>query len=405
MTRGAATRLASKQVWPILLAVALFLVPASPPLVLSHAGSRWSGVFTHEVQATSPVLWHAGNFRALGAMSGDLVTFVQGLEHPNSGGYGKLSSTRQANFARFLDALFTAMEASLADGATGDWCGVQTAARAAGYAVARFYDTDSGRWFVYAYDTTPFGQAYVFINPFAKRNLVIEVPHEDFESGTKTQGVRLFKALAARALIINKEHRCSDRNASPCSGATTVCDGRFRESDVAHHPANTFHLVHRRYTEMGPVTKFVQLHGFRAAVGDMVEIGDGTTTDEAPNSVSVRFANSLRAYVPTPAAVHSCQQSAGDPPSGLCGSSNVQGRYANNPSSDACLAFTRTYSARFLHLEQGEPLRDDDDSDGWDWGDIRDALLETWPDCNMNSGTTDCSLGSRQTPYATLKCP
>jgi hypothetical protein len=374
-------------------------------------------VFTHEVQAASPVLWHAGNFRALEAMSGDVVTFVQGLKHPNSGGYGKLSRTRQANFALFLDALFTAIEASLADGATGDWCGVQTTARAAGYAIARFYDTDSGRWFVYAYDTTLFGQAYVFINPFAKRNLVIEVPHEDFESGTKTQGVRLFKALAARALIINKEHRCSDPNvspcsgattvcnASPCSGATTVCDGRFRESDVAHHTANTFHLVHRRYTDMDPVTKFMQLHGFRAAAGDMAEIGDGTTTDEAPDSVSVRFANSLGKYVPTPAAVHSCQQSVGDPPSGLCGSSNVQGRYTNSPGGDACLTFTSTYSARFLHLEQGEPLRDDDDSDGWDWGDIRDALLETWPDCNMNNGATDCSLGARQTPYATQTCP
>jgi hypothetical protein len=408
MTRSAATRFPSKKVLPILLSVTLFLPTVSAPLVLSHAGSRWSGVFTHEVQAASTVLWHAGNFRVLEAMSGDLVTFVQGLEHPKSGGYGKLSSTRQANFTRFLDALFTAIEASLADGATGEWCGVQTAAGAAGYAIARFYDTASGRWFVYAYDTTPFGQAYVFINPFAKRNLVIEVPHEDFEPGTKLQGARLFKALAARALIINKEHRCSDSDPSPCSGATTVCDDRerpFRESDVAHHPANTFHLVHRRYTDMDLVTKFVQLHGFRASAGDMAEIGDGTTTDVAPDSVSVRFANSLRKYVPTAKDVHSCQQSVGDPPSNLCGETNVQARYTNNPSDDACLTSTGTYSARFLHLEQGATLRDDDDSDGWYWGDIRDALLETWPDCNMNNGATDCSLGPRQTRYKTQTCP
>jgi hypothetical protein len=365
-------------------------------------------VFNHEVQAASTVLWHAGNFRHLEDMSGDLVTFVQGLEHPKSGGYGKLSSTRQANFNLFLDALFTTIEASLADGATGDWCGVKTKASAAGYAIARFYDTDSGRWFVYAYDTTPFGQAYVFINPFPKRNLVIEVPHEDFESGTKIQGARLFKALAARALIINKEHRCSDPEASPCSGATPVCDGRdgpFRESDVAHHTANTFYLLHRRYTDMDLVTKFVQLHGFRATPDDMAEIGDGTTNDHAPDSVSVLFANNLDKYVPKPKAVDSCQQYVGDPPSGLCGSSNVQARYTNNPGGDACLTFTSTYSARFLHLEQGEPLRDDDDSDGWDWGDIRDALLDTWPDCNMNNGATDCSLGPQQTQYSTLTCP
>ena len=342
-------------------------------------------------------------------MSGDLVTFIQGLEHPKSGGYGKLSSTRQANFNLFLDALFTAMEASLADGSTGDWCGVKTKASAAGYAIARFYDTDSGRWFVYAYDTTPFGQAYFFINPFAKRNIVIEVPHEGFDFGTKTQGARLFKALAARALIINKEHRCSDPNSSPCSGETNVCGdnggGSFRESDVAHHTANTFHLLHMRYTDMDLGTKFVQLHGFNATPSDIAEIGDGTTNDYAPDSVSVLFANNLGKYVPKPAAVDSCQQYVGAPPSGLCGSSNVQARYTNNPGGDACLTFTSTYSARFLHLEQGEPLRDDDSSDGWDWGDLRDALLNTWPDCNMNNGAIDCSLGSQQTQYPTMTCP
>jgi hypothetical protein len=363
------------------------------------------------VQPANTVLWHAGNFRALEAMSGDLVTFVHGLEHPKSGGYGTLSTTRTAHFNRFLEALFTASDASLADGATGDWCGVKTQASAAGYAVARFYDTGSGRWFVYAFDATPFGQAYVFVNPFAKRNLVIEVPHEGFEPGTKTQGARLFKALAARALVINKEHRCSDPDVSPCTGETHVCDehddrdGHVRESDVAHHTQNTFQLLHRRYTDMDPVTTFVQLHGFDATPKDMAEIGDGTTNDEAPDSVSVRFATHLRTHVPTPAAVHSCQQSVGNPPSGLCGSTNVQGRYTNNPGGDACQTFTSTYSGRFLHLEQGATLRDDDSSDGWDWGDIREALLETWPDCNMNDGATDCSLGPQQTQYPTLPCP
>lgn len=149
----------------------------------------------------------------------------------------------------------------------------------------------------------------------------------------------------------------------------------------------------------------MQLSGFDASSNDMAEIGDGTTNDEAPDSVSVRFANHLGASVRTPAAVHSCQQSVGDPPSGLCGSSNLQLRYTNHPGSDACLTFTSTDSARFLHLEQGEPLRDADDSDGWDWSDIREALLKTWPDCTMNNGATDCSLGPQQTPYSTLTCP
>jgi hypothetical protein len=312
MKRGAATLLPAKKVLLILLSVSFFLSTASTPLFLGHARSRRSVVVNHEVPPAVTVFWHAGNFRNLEDMSGDLVTFVQGLEHPNSGSYGKLSSTRQAHFNRFLDALFTAIDASLADGATGDWCGVKTKASAADYAIYRFYDTASGRWFVYANDTTPFGQAY--FNPFAKRNIVIEVPHEGFESGTKTQGARLFKALAARALMINKEHRCSDPDTSACSGKTHVCGGRFRESDVAHHTANTFHLLHMRHTDMDPVTKFVQLHGFDASPGDMAEIGDGTTKDYAPDSVSVLFANNLDKYVPTPTAVDSCQQYVGTPP-------------------------------------------------------------------------------------------
>jgi hypothetical protein len=39
----------------------------------------------------------------------------------------------------------------------------------------------------------------------------------------------------------------------------------------------------------------------------------------------------------------------------------------------------------------------DSNSDGWYWGDIRDALLGTWPGCNMNNGATDCTLGPVQT--------
>jgi hypothetical protein len=132
MKLGAAMLLTSKKVLPILLLVSLFLLTASSPLFLGNARIQRSVVFKDEVQAASIVFWHADKFRHLEDMSGDLVTFVQGLEHPNSGGYGKLSTTHQANFNLFLDALFTAIEASLADGATGDWCGVKTKASAAG---------------------------------------------------------------------------------------------------------------------------------------------------------------------------------------------------------------------------------------------------------------------------------
>jgi 3D (Asp-Asp-Asp) domain-containing protein len=389
----------------LLLAASLLSAAAGPRAFRSSGGRDSAAVAASPLQGT--VLWHAGNFRYLEAVSGDLVTFVQGLTHPNSGGYGKLSTTRKTNFNAFLDGLFAAINDSLADGSTGDWCGVQTKAANAGYAVRRFYDTATGRWFVYGYDTTSFGQSYFFVNPFAKRNIVIEVPHEDLEYGTKVEGVRLFRASAARALIINKEQRCSDPDTSACSigQGTNACGSRLRESDVAHHTANTFYLLHKRYTDTDPATKFVQLHGMSGSSGDMAEVGDGTTRDYNTGSVSVAFANNLDRYVPAPSAVDSCQEYAGDPPSALCSETVVEGRYTNGLDVNDCPASASVDSGRFLSVEQTPTLRDDDDSDGWYWGDVRDALLDTWPGCNMNNGATDCTLGPQQTQYSTLSCP
>jgi hypothetical protein len=357
--------------------------------------------FSAEAQST---YWHAGNFRYLPSTSGDLVPFVDGLTHPNNGGYGKVSSTRAASFNTFLDSLFAAIEASLADGNTGDWCGVQAKASSAGYAVRRFYDTATGRWFVYGYDTTAYGQAYFFINPYAKRNLIIEVPHEPYDLDTDIQGARIFTALAARALIINKEHRCSDPDASSCSGTTSACGGAFRESDVAHHDQNTFHLLHKWFDDHDSGTRFVQLHGMGGSSTDMAESADATTNDYDPGSVSVRFANNLDKYVPSPSAVDSCQEYVGNPPSNLCATTNVQGRYTNS-STNACTASTSLASNRFLHVEQHASLRDNNDSDGYYWGDVRDALRDTWPACDMNNGSTDCTVGPSQTQYSNLACP
>jgi hypothetical protein len=383
----------------------MILLAAALTTALSLGMLAGCGPGTSTPPPPSPESWHTGNFRFLESISGDLVTFVQALEHPKNGNYGKVSSARKASFNELLDTLFTAIGASLTDGTTGDWCAVKSKASAAGYAIARFHDTGSGRWFVHGSDTTSFGQAYFFINPFAKRNIVIEVPHEGLETDTGSEGARLFKALAARALIVNKEHRCSDPDSTPCGNASTaVCDGRLRESDVAHHTANTFYLLHARFNDMDAQTKFVQLHGFTSSVGDMAEVGDGTNTDVASASVSNIFARALRSHVPDAAAVHSCQEQPGDPPSNLCGETNVEARYSHQPNISDCPPAVSASSARFLHIEQALTLRDDDDGDGWFWGDVRDAVLVTWPNCNMNNGATDCTLGPAQSQFEGLIC-
>ena len=361
--------------------------------------------------ARGQTLWHAGNFRRLPSLTvTDFIPFVGGLP-TTTGGYGTLSASRTQKFQIFLDGLFTAIDASLADGNTGDWCGVKAQATAAGYEVFRLRDTVTGRWFVYGRDKTTFGQAYFFINPFAKRNIVIEVPHHGFDTGTAEQGARLFLGLAARALLVNKEHRCSDPANTPCSGATSgPCPGNtLRRSDVAHDERNTFHVLHQHLTGMDPVTKFVQLHGYGDPgepddLDDMAEIADGTTTDVNAGSVSVLFASKLDLYVSEPLGVNSCQEAPGTPPSGFCATTNVQGRYTNG-SADECTLGTTTLSNRFLHVEQAKGLRDNDESDGYSTADVMNALRDTWPACNMNNGASDCNLGGSQTNYSNLTCP
>ena len=175
-----------------------------------------------------------------------------------------------------------------------------------------------------------------FVLPVAKRNIVIEVPHEGYDTGTAEEGARIFLDLAARALIINKEHRCSDPDATTCSGTTGPCNNNkpLRESDVAHEERNTFHLLHQSFSDADPVTKFIQLHGFDGTDDDMAEVADGTTTDVNLGSVSVLFASKLDSYVPEPEAVSSCQEAMGSPPSGLCATTNVQGRYTHGSASE-----------------------------------------------------------------------
>jgi hypothetical protein len=123
-----------------------------------------------------------------------------------------------------------------------------------------------------------------------------------------------------------------------------------------------------------------------------------------PASAANAFASALRPLVPTPAAVHSCQEAAGAPPSGLCGETNVEARYTHQPSSDECPAAASTSSGRFLHVEQGLTLRDDDDGDGWFRGDISAALQATWPECALNGGATNCALGPAHTQDPGLTC-
>lgn len=299
------------------------------------------------------------------------------------------------------------------------------AADQAGYAVQRYYDTGvdpatrraRNRWYVYGYDKTSGGQAYFFINPEAKRDIVIEAPHASWDLDTDEQGARIFVGLAARALILSGAHRCNSPEVSECGGATTkVCNagvaGPYRRSDVVANLANTFHLLHRNYSFLpGARTKFVQPHGMQTDHEDVVQASDGSTATATGSSLSIsaRFVDALKEQVAGTtfggSVMFSCQRDslAGVVPADrLCATHNVQGRVTNiSPIYLFCPPETATASGRFLHIEQELAFREADLTSRW----VEAAVRDVWGACNMTSDPSDCALGPQQTNPTTLSCP
>ncbi len=351
--------------------------------------------------------WEEGRFRVLPANSGDLVTFVHGLNHPTTG-YVVPSATRLTNFNAFLDAVFAATNASLANPETGDWCLVISRAATAGYTVQRYYDTVTDRWFLYAFDNTGQGQASLFINPEARRNLVIEVPHSQTFTGsasedyTGREGIRLFVDLSARALILNGATRCASGTDTSCDGSQSQCTSTSsppRRSDVAHETETLFFAAHQRFEDLFD-SRFVQLHGKGSGTARAI-IGDGTINDTFANSVAITYASNLSARLAaTDRRVDACQAS-GDPEEALCGKTNVEGRYTNRPAGNACTTGTSTYVGRFLHIEQERDLGDTL------WDSVSEAVRDTWypaAACDMNNAST-CLLGSSRRAAALIERP
>ncbi|HVG37776.1 MAG TPA: hypothetical protein VM870_00730, partial [Pyrinomonadaceae bacterium] len=117
MSQHPATRLSRKVVPTLVAMAALLLLSANTRPSSGEPRGGGTAAAGYEPPAVRTVLWHAGNFRYLSAMTNNLLTYTSNLQHPTAGGYGKLSSTRKANFNLLLDSLFTAIDNSLVDGA------------------------------------------------------------------------------------------------------------------------------------------------------------------------------------------------------------------------------------------------------------------------------------------------
>jgi hypothetical protein len=367
--------------------------------------------------------WASGNFRYLGSMPQpdgyDLDGFAGNRTlMPRPITFDTITPTRTTNVRALMKAVLDASAASVADPNTGAWCSVRSRARAAGYLVRRFYDTESGRYLVYGQDTlTGSQQAYFLVNPAYKRNVVVEVPHEPVDPGTGVEGARVFRDLAARVLVVNGAHRCASPTRSPCDGKTSTCGGFYRLSDPAHHRANTFHAFHLALDDRG--ARFAQLHRQRSV--NHVVADDGTTNTGDASSASVTFLDKLRRVLdPTGTgilddSVVACQTPnqtpVFNPTTGQngCYATNVQARYTHQQADPAVTTINSctmgsAYGAdrRVLLIEQTNTASDGDCGDGYCWRRVSEALKQTWP---CNDGTTSCGIGAAQPKYADKACP
>ncbi len=187
--------------------------------------------------------------------------------------------------------------------------------------------------------------------------LVIEAPHTLFDTKTEVEAAAFFLSLSAKALLIAGTHRCANTESSPCSGTTGVCgsDEPHRITDAAHSMVQLFHAAHEVFLDSDSSLVAISLHGFASGDGDPhAFISNGTNKEFSADDIANRLTAALKAQTGMTIAAVSCND--GNKDARLCGTLNVQGRYANG-SPDACHTSVPSTTGRFLHIEQSLDLR------------------------------------------------
>ncbi len=309
-------------------------------------------------------------------------------------------SIRSGNFLTFVDSLITVMPSGIGTNEyrspqpsqrqmfgtavdqclKGDLAGAHAAAASFGYQIISYTDTIRLPKRLYyillrSKDSSNHWGTFVF-DPFARRSgLVIQSPHELFDTKTGAQGAYVFQELSARAFFLNGAHRCSNSDASPCSGTTTACgtSGPFKISDQAHSDVGTFQIGTTILLQHRSDAVVVQLHGFGKGAGDPdLIMGNGTASKPTGPDYLTALKNALSAIDTSFTFKIAHIDTAWTE---LTGTTNTQGRLVNN-SINPCATKPAAANGRFLHIEQAYAgLRDTKAS----WKKISDALAAVFP--------------------------
>jgi hypothetical protein len=200
-----------------------------------------------------------------------------------------------------------------------------------------------------------YGWGTVIVNPNAKRELHIQIPHPQYEPGTARQGMLVFQKSQARSFTLAGTHRNSSKQHS-------LCQQRFKASDPTHNVQHLFHIttatLHAHYQKRNTPFVVVQFHGkpFYACKDADVYMSYGNNV--APNAGSPLSVLQEHLRQSNPAwKVHVPGGPATCP---YHGSDNVQSRLMNGvPHDQVCHTDSVETSERFLHIVQAPgPYRD-----------------------------------------------
>ncbi|MBP6673431.1 MAG: T9SS type A sorting domain-containing protein [Bacteroidetes bacterium] len=309
-------------------------------------------------------------------------------------------TTRKGNFLTFVDSLITAMPSGIGTNdyrsplpsqqqmfgtavdqcLKGDLAGAHTTASLFGYQTISFSDTIQLPNRLYhillrSKDSSNHWGTFVF-NPAARRSgLVIQSPHELFDTKTGGQGAFVFHEISARAFFLNGAHRCSNSGSSSCSGTTTACgaSGPFKISDQAHTEIGTFQIGTITVLQHRSDAVVIQLHGFGKSAGDPdLIMGNGTvskpTGKDHLTELKIALSSIDTSLTFKIAHIDTTWTE-------LTGTTNTQGRLVNN-SLNPCAVKPASANGRFLHLEQAYAgLRDTKVN----WKKMSDALAAVFP--------------------------
>ncbi|MFA5834529.1 MAG: T9SS type A sorting domain-containing protein [Bacteroidota bacterium] len=327
------------------------------------------------IVVSSFVILFTGDIHAQSFHSGNFLLYIDSVISAMPSGIGTNEYKTPTSTQGLLFG--TAVEHCL----TKKYTDAQVAAKYFGYHVIAFTDTTTAPNRLYyillrGRDSSNHWGTFVF-NPSPRRSkLVIQSPHELFDTKTGAQGAYVFQELSALAFFLNGSHRCNSATASQCSGTTTACGGvsaPFKISDQAHSVDGTFQLGTIILLQQKSDAIVVQLHGFGKGTGDPdLIMGNGTNKSPINNDYLLQLKNALSTIdTSLTFKVAHIDTSWTE----LTGTTNTQGRLINN-SENPCSTKPGEATGKFLHIEQAySKLRDTKTN----WKKVSDALGIVFP--------------------------